>query len=154
MKRKMAETGSPLAGEMSGHIFIADDYFGFDDAIYVALRILTQMVRTGQSITAFMDGLPKQHATPELRIDCADDRKFAVIEKMQAVISQSHPPEAFTTIDGVRVTGTTGWWLIRASNTEAMLVARAEAISPEALTQLISEIEAALANAGLSWSFV
>ena len=154
MKRKMAETGSPLAGEMSGHIFIADDYFGFDDAIYVALRILTQMVRTGQSITAFMDGLPEQHATPELRIDCADDRKFAVIEKMQAVIAQSHPPEAFTTIDGVRVTSTTGWWLIRASNTEAMLVARAEAISPEALMQLISEIEAALANAGLNWSFV
>ncbi len=154
MKRKMAETGSPLAGEMSGHIFIADDYFGFDDAIYVALRILTQMVRTGQTITAFMDGLPKQHATPELRIDCAEDRKFAVIEKMQAVIAQSHPPEAYNIIDGVRVTGNTGWWLIRASNTEAMLVARAEAISPEELTKLILEIEAALANAGLSWSFV
>ena len=108
MKKKMAETGSPLAGEMSGHIFIADDYFGFDDAIYVALRILTQMVRTGQSITAFMDGLPEQHATPELRIDCADDRKFAVMEKLQAVVAQNYAPEAINTIDGVRVTGTTG----------------------------------------------
>ena len=153
MKKKMAETGSPLAGEMSGHIFIADDYFGFDDAIYVALRILTQMVRTGQSITAFMDGLPEQHATPELRIDCADDRKFAVMEKLQAVVAQNYAPAAINTIDGVRVTGTTGWWLIRASNTEAALVARAEAVSPEALTQLTSEIQAALADADLSWSF-
>ena len=153
MKSKMAETSSPLAGEMSGHIFIADDYFGFDDAIYVALRILTQMVRTGQSITAFMDGLPKQHATPELRIDCADDRKFAVMEKLQAAVAQSHAPEAINTIDGVRVTGTNGWWLIRASNTEATLVARAEAFSSEALSQLISEIQAALADAGISWSF-
>ncbi len=153
MKSKMAETGSPLAGEMSGHIFIADDYFGFDDAIYVALRILTQMVRTGQSITDFMDGLPKQHATPELRIDCADDRKFAVMEKLQAAVAQSHAPEAINTIDGVRVTSTNGWWLIRASNTEATLVARAEAFSQEALSQLISEIQAALADAGISWSF-
>ena len=153
MKNKMAETGSPLAGEMSGHIFIADDYFGFDDAIYVALRILTQMVRTGQSITAFMDVLPEQHATPELRIDCADDRKFAVMEKLQAVVAQNYAAEAINTIDGVRVTGTTGWWLIRASNTEAALVARAEAVSPEALTQLTSEIQAALADADLSWSF-
>ena len=152
MKNKMAETGSPLAGEMSGHIFIADDYFGFDDAIYVALRILTQMVRTGQSITAFMDVLPEQHATPELRIDCADDRKFAVMEKLQAVVAQNYAAEAINTIDGVRVTGTTGWWLIRASNTEAALVARAEAVSPEALTQLTSEIQAALADADLSWS--
>ena len=153
MKKKMAETGSPLAGEMSGHIFIADDYFGFDDAIYVALRILTQMVCTGQSITAFMDVLPEQHATPELRIDCADDRKFAVMEKLQAVVAQNYAPAAINTIDGVRVTGTTGWWLIRASNTEAALVARAEAVSPEALIQLTSEIQAALADADLSWSF-
>ena len=153
MKKKMAETGSPLAGEMSGHIFIADDYFGFDDAIYVALRILTQMVCTGQSITAFMDVLPEQHATPELRIDCADDRKFAVMEKLQAVVAQNYAPAAINTIDGVRVTGTTGWWLIRASNTEAALVARAEADSPEALTQLTLEIQAALADADLSWSF-
>ena len=153
MKKKMAETGSPLAGEMSGHIFIADDYFGFDDAIYVALRILTQMVCTGQSITAFMDVLPEQHATPELRIDCADDRKFAVMEKLQAVVAQNYAPAAINTIDGVRVTGTTGWWLIRASNTEAALVARAEAVSPEALTQLTSEIQGALADADLSWSF-
>ena len=113
MKKKMAETGSPLAGEMSGHIFIADDYFGFDDGIYVALRILTQMVQTGQSITAFMDSLPEQHATPELRIDCADDRKFTVMEKLQAVVAQNYAPEAINTIDGVRVTSTAGWWLIR-----------------------------------------
>ena len=111
------------------------------------------MVRTGQSITAFMDGLPEQHATPELRIDCADDRKFAVMEKLQAAVAQSHAPEAINTIDGVRVTGTNGWWLIRASNTEATLVARAEAFSSEALSQLISEIQAALADAGISWSF-
>ena len=153
MKKKMAETGSPLAGEMSGHIFIADDYFGFDDAIYVALRILTQMVRSGQSITAFMDSLPDQHATPELRIDCTDDRKFSIMEKLQSVVSQNYEPDAINTIDGVRVTCSNGWWLVRASNTEAALVARAEADSPEALEQLISQIKAALDGAGLGWSF-
>ena len=153
MKKKMAETGSPLAGEMSGHIFIADDYFGFDDAIYVALRILTQMVRSGQSITAFMDSLPDQHATPELRIDCTDGRKFSMMEKLQSIVSQNYEADAINTIDGVRVTRSNGWWLVRASNTEAALVARAEADSPEALEQLISQIEAALAGAGLSWSF-
>ena len=91
--------------------------------------------------------------TPELRIDCADDRKFAVMEKLQAVVAQNYAPEEINTIDGVRVTSTIGWWLIRASNTEAALVARAEAISPATLKQLTSEIQAALADADLSWSF-
>ncbi len=153
MKKKMAETGSLLAGEMSGHIFIADNYFGFDDAIYVAIRILTQTVRTGQSITAFLDSLPDQHTTPELRINCADDRKFVIMEKLQSIIAQQYACEAINTIDGIRVTLPSGWWLIRASNTEAALVARAEAASPDALEQLIMEIEMALASAGLSWSF-
>ena len=152
MKERMAEVGSPLAGEMSGHIFIADNYFGFDDAIYVALRILTQTVHTGQSITTFLDSLPDQHATPELRINCADDRKFAIMEKLQSIIAQRYAPETINTIDGIRVTSPSGWWLVRASNTEAVLVARAEAVSPDALEQLIMQIETALAGVGLSWS--
>ncbi len=152
MKKKMAETGSPLAGEMSGHIFISDDYFGFDDAIYVALRILTQMVRTGQSITAFMDGMPDQHATPELRVNCADDRKFTVMEKLQSMVAQKYASNNINTIDGVRVTGPSGWWLVRASNTEAALIARAEATCPDALDHLILQIETALSESGLSCS--
>ena len=150
MKKRMAETGSLLAGEMSGHIFIADNYFGFDDAIYVALRILTQTVRTGQSITDFLDSLPDQYATPELRIDCADDRKFTIMKKLQSIVAQQYAPDAINTIDGIRVTVPSGWWLIRASNTEAALVARAEAASQDALDQLILQIETALASAGLS----
>ena len=153
MKKKMAETKAPLAGEMSGHIFIADDFYGFDDAIYVALRVITQMARTGQSITQFMDSLPIQHATPELRIDCADDQKFGVMERLTACVMRLYDAEQVNTIDGVRIKTAGGWWLVRASNTEAALVARAEAPDEATLEQLVAEIEGSLASAGLDWSF-
>jgi len=153
MKKKMAELAAPLAGEMSGHIFIADDYFGFDDAIYVAIRVISQMTRTGESITAFMDTLPSQHATPELRIDCPDDQKFDVIDQLSSHVTSRHGEENINKIDGVRVKTDTGWWLVRASNTEAALVARAEANDATALKSLINEIEDALAFAGLKIDF-
>ena len=151
MKKRMKEIQAPLAGEMSGHIFIADNYLGFDDAIYAAARVITQMVTGDQSIADFMDSLPEQHATPELRIDCPDEVKFGAMEKISAHVLASHDPTDVNTIDGVRVRSGDGWWLIRASNTEAALVARAEAMDKVGLDQLLGDIEATLAAAGLDW---
>ena len=152
MKKRMKKLGAPLAGEMSGHIFIGDGYLGFDDAIYAAARIVTQMIKGGQSITAFMDSLPPQHATPELRIDCPDTEKFAVMDRIRDHVFASHSPDDVNVIDGVRVRAGTGWWLIRASNTEAALVARAEADDASTLDGLLGDIEATLGAAGLAWS--
>ena len=151
MKKRMKELEAPLAGEMSGHIFIADDYLGFDDAIYAAVRVITQMVKGDQSITEFMDSLPEQHATPELRIDCPDTVKFDSMEKIRAHVLSGHDAADVNSIDGVRVRSGDGWWLIRASNTEAALVARAEAADRTALDRLLGDIETTLAAAGLDW---
>jgi phosphomannomutase len=151
MKRRMKEISAPLAGEMSGHIFIKDGYLGFDDAIYAGVRVITQMVESGQSITAFMDSLPDQHATPELRIDCEDTRKFGTMDQIHSHVLGQHDEGNVNVIDGVRVRSADGWWLIRASNTEAALVARAEARSATGLEQLIDEIHKTLKAAGLDW---
>ena len=151
MKKRMKELEAPLAGEMSGHIFIADNYLGFDDAIYAAVRVITQMVKGGQSITEFMDSLPEQHATPELRIDCPDTVKFDSMERIRAHVLSGHDAADVNSIDGVRVRSGDGWWLIRASNTEAALVARAEAADRTALDRLLGDIETTLAAAGLDW---
>lgn len=151
MKKRMKELQAPLAGEMSGHIFIADNYLGFDDAIYAAARIATLMVTGGQSITAFMDSLPEQHATPELRIDCPDEVKFGAMTKISRHVLSGHDAADVNTIDGVRVRCNGGWWLIRASNTEAALVARAEADDRAVLDILLGDIETTLAAAGLDW---
>ena len=151
MKKRMKELAAPLAGEMSGHIFIADDYLGFDDAIYAAVRVITQMVKGGRSVTEFMDSLPEQHATPELRIDCPDTVKFDSMEKIRAHVLSRHDAADVNSIDGVRVRSRDGWWLIRASNTEAALVARAEAANRKALDRLLGDIETTLASASLDW---
>ena len=151
MKTQMAKIKAPLAGEMSGHIFIKDGFYGFDDALYVGLRVLCQMAKTGQSITAFVDGLPSQHATPELRIDCADDQKFGVIDRLANEAKARLDKESLSLIDGVRVRNNDCWWLVLASNTEAALVARAEGKTPENLNKLVGQIEDALAGAGLTW---
>ena len=151
MKKRMAEINAPIAGEMSGHIFIADDFYGFDDALYVGTRVISQMVRTGQSITDFVDTLPVQHATPELHIDCADTEKFVLMERLLAYAKTQYEQENLTLIDGVRVRTMDGWWLVRASNTEATLVVRAEGSSIKALDRLVKNIETALGAAGLNW---
>jgi phosphomannomutase len=151
MKKRMKEIAAPLAGEMSGHIFIKDRYLGFDDAIYAGVRVISQMVESGQSITTFMDSLPVQHATPELRIDCADTQKFGTMDQIHNHVLSRHDEGNVNAIDGVRVRSADGWWLIRASNTEAALVARAESGSAAGLEQLIDEIESTLKAAGLEW---
>ena len=151
MKKRMAEINAPIAGEMSGHIFIADDFYGYDDALYVATRVISQMVRTGQSITDFVDTLPDQHATPELHIACSDTEKFPLMERLSAFAKTHYDQKDLTLIDGVRVRTIDGWWLVRASNTEAALVVRAEGTSVDALDRLVKNIATALGIAGLNW---
>ena len=121
----------------------------FDDALYVGLRVLSQMAETGESITDFMDKLPPQYATPELRFECPDNEKFSIIRNVADYIKTKTDPINLTLIDGVRVRVDGGWWLVRASNTEAALVARAEGETPAILANLIEDIENALSAAGL-----
>ena len=147
IKTKMAEEGAPLAGEMSGHIFFADRYFGYDDALYAAVRLLSYLDSTGQSLAAILDALPTAVNTPELRIPCAEDRKFAVVEELRERLRRQGAE--VSSIDGVRVTTDDGWWLVRASNTQAVLVARAEARDDSALHRICMALEANLAESGV-----
>lgn len=148
IKNKMAETKSPLAGEMSGHIFFADRYYGFDDAIYAAVRFLSIMAQDQDfDLVRRYDRMPVLINTPELRFPCADERKFAVVEEVKVRLAKSGAK--VSDIDGVRVTGKGGWWLLRASNTQAVLVARAEADTEANLEGLKAELAAQLRTSGL-----
>ncbi len=154
MKLRLKETGAPLAGEMSGHIFIKDGYFGFDDAIYAAIAVLREMVVSGENITSFIDNLPDVYATPELRIDCPEDVKFGIVDKVVNDVKTAPDNDMIdiADMDGIRVTCETGWWLIRASNTGAHLVARAEGRDDAACAMLKERIRTRLHNAGLDWT--
>jgi phosphomannomutase len=125
IKSKMAETHAPLAGEMSGHIFFADRYYGYDDALYAGVRILGILARGTMSLAEFRDSLPAVVNTPELRFPSTEDRKFKVVEEVRARLEKAGA--TVSAIDGVRVKTKEGWWLLRASNTQDVLVARAEA---------------------------
>jgi phosphomannomutase len=148
IKAKMAETGSPLAGEMSGHVFFADRWYGFDDALYAAVRLLGIIARSGGKLSAVTDALPHVLNTPELRFDCDDRRKFAVIEEVAGRLRAAGA--RVSDIDGVRVSTDDGWWLLRASNTQAVLVARAEARSAEGLDRLKAALVGQLEASGLA----
>ncbi|HYD31685.1 MAG TPA: phosphomannomutase/phosphoglucomutase [Azospirillaceae bacterium] len=134
LKAKMAETGSPLAGEMSGHIFFADKWYGFDDALYCGIRLLDLVSKSGQKLSDIRDRLPNVVNTPETRFQVDESRKFAVVEEVKARLKAEGAD--VNDIDGVRVTTPDGWWLVRASNTQDVLVARAEAFSQEGLERL------------------
>jgi phosphomannomutase len=134
IKAKMAETQSPLAGEMSGHIFFNDKWYGFDDAPYSAIRLLGIVARASDSLAEMRDALPKVINTPELRFDCPDERKFGVIQEVKGRLAAAGAN--VNDVDGVRVLTDDGWWLLRASNTQAVLVARAEAKTEEGLERL------------------
>jgi phosphomannomutase len=151
IKSKMAETNAPLAGEMSGHIFFNDKWFGFDDALYAAIRLLGIVARGTETVAAFRESLPHVVNTPELRFDCAEDRKFEVVKEVAERLKASG--ETVSDTDGVRVTNKDGWWLLRASNTQAVLVARAESNSAEGLSNLKSELAGQLAASGLAPDF-
>ncbi|MBF0391059.1 MAG: phosphomannomutase/phosphoglucomutase [Alphaproteobacteria bacterium] len=148
IKTKMAETGSPLAGEMSGHIFFADRYFGFDDALYAAVRFLGVVARLPENLSARYDRLPHMVNTPEMRFDCADQRKFAVIGEVKARLEREGA--TVSDIDGVRVSTPDGWWLLRASNTQAVLVARCEARSVDGLKRLRAILASQLTLSGVA----
>jgi phosphomannomutase len=147
IKAKLAEIGAPLAGEMSGHIFFADGYYGFDDAIYVAVRLLGILSRSPHSLAEMRDRLPSVVNTPELRFACPDTRKFEVVREVRERLRKA--AAEVTDIDGVRVRTADGWWLLRASNTQAVLVARAESATEEGLARLKSELAAELAASGV-----
>ncbi|HLP42132.1 MAG TPA: phosphomannomutase/phosphoglucomutase [Fibrobacteria bacterium] len=129
LKKKMAEDGAPLAGEVSGHVFFADKFFGFDDAIYAGCRMLEIMDKTGKTPSQLLEGVPVYHNTPEIRVGCKDDtEKFQVAEKAAAHFRKTHK---VIDIDGVRILFDGGWGLVRASNTQPSLVTRFEGATPE-----------------------
>jgi phosphomannomutase len=148
IKAKLAETGAPLAGEMSGHIFFADGYYGFDDAVYVAVRLLGILGRGGESLAEMRDRLPPVVNTPELRFPCAEARKFEVVREVRDRLAAA--AAEVTDIDGVRVRTADGWWLLRASNTQDVLVARAESATEDGLARLKAELAAQLAASGVA----
>ena len=147
IKSKMKETGAPLAGEMSGHVFFADSYYGFDDALYAGVRLIAAAARLGRSVTALRSAMPQMVNTPEMRFQVDESRKFAVIDEVKARLADS--PDEVNATDGVRVTTADGWWLLRASNTQDVLVARAESEHPAGLERLLAQIDEQLALSGL-----
>jgi phosphomannomutase/phosphoglucomutase len=133
IKQKMRETGALLGGEMSGHIFFADKFFGYDDAVYAALRLLEIMGKDGRSLSEYLNDLPKMYSTPEIRIDCPDTVKFAVVRKLTDYYREKY---RVIDIDGVRAVFEDGWGLVRPSNTGPILVLRFEAASADALKRI------------------
>jgi phosphomannomutase len=151
IKSKMKETHAPLAGEMSGHIFFADEYYGYDDALYGAVRLIAASARLGKSVTELRSAMPEMRNTPELRFQVDESRKFAAIEEVKARLARSAAQEGVSVddTDGVRVTTPDGWWLLRASNTQDVLVARAESYTDEGLARLLEQIDRQLEASGL-----
>ncbi|HEX4260624.1 MAG TPA: phosphomannomutase/phosphoglucomutase [Acetobacteraceae bacterium] len=147
IKAKMAELGAPLAGEMSGHTFFADKWYGFDDALYTAVRLLGIVARMDGKLSDVRRALPQVTSTPEVRFDCDDTRKFAVVEEVAARLRAAGAE--MSDIDGVRVRTPDGWWLLRASNTQAVLVARAEAADAAGLERLKAAVVEQLEASGL-----
>jgi phosphomannomutase len=147
IKTKMKETNAPLAGEMSGHIFFAHDYYGFDDAQYAAIRLIRAVRLLGGSLTALRDQMPEMVNTPEMRFQVDESRKFAVVDEVLDRLEKEGADVNRT--DGARVNTADGWWLLRASNTQDVLVARAEAKDQAGLDRLMAQIDAQLAASGL-----
>ena len=138
LKAKMKETHALLAGEMSGHMFFADRYFGYDDAIYASLRLLELLARTGQPLSSLLADLPKSVSTPEIRVDCPDEKKFEIAARATEFFRKHYP---VIDVDGVRIQFPEGWGLIRASNTQPALVLRFEAKNSQKLEEYRSIIE-------------
>lgn len=147
LKAKMAETGAPLAGEMSGHIFFADKWYGFDDALYCGIRLVALVSKSGGTLAELRDRLPPVVNTPETRFQVSEERKFAVVDEVKRRLQQEGA--TVNDIDGVRVTTEDGWWLLRASNTQDVLVARAEAFSEAGLERLKTLLKDQLRQSGI-----
>ncbi|MCC8406270.1 MAG: phosphomannomutase/phosphoglucomutase [Rickettsia endosymbiont of Sceptobius lativentris] len=147
IKSKMLETKALLAGEMSGHIFFADKYFGFDDAIYAALRFLDLLSKSDKTLDEIIEDLPKSYSTPEIKIFVPSELKLKIIEEIKQKLLDDKIE--FNDIDGVRVNTKHGWWLLRSSNTESIIVARTESASKEGLEEIIAIINKYLEKYGL-----
>lgn len=147
IKSRMKETGSLLAGEMTGHVFFADDYYGFDDGLYAAVRLIRATTRLGRSVTELRGAMPEMANTPELRFPVEESRKFAVVDEVLARLRAQGA--TVDDMDGARVRMADGWWLLRASNTQAALVARAEAKDAAALARVLASLDSQLADSGV-----
>lgn len=138
IKAKMKETNAALAGEMSGHIFFADRFYGFDDATYAGARVLEILSNSDKKLSELLSDLPETCSTPELRVDCAEEKKFEIVQKIADEFAQTNE---VITIDGARILFENGWGLVRASNTQAILVLRFEADSKENLNKIRETVE-------------
>lgn len=147
IKSKMKETGSPLAGEMSGHVFFKHEYYGFDDALYAAIRLIRAASTLGKSVTQLRGEMPAMVNTPEMRFQVDESRKFAAVDEVLARLKASGAEVNDT--DGARVNTPDGWWLLRASNTQDVLVARAEAKDEAGLERLMAQIDEQLGLSGI-----
>jgi phosphomannomutase len=147
IKTKLREVNAAFAGEASGHLFFADDYYGYDDGLYAAVRVLRIVVESGKPLSELVDALPVLHASAEFRITCADDKKFTVVDAIAAELAADGA--SVSTLDGVRVSTPEGWWLLRASNTQAALVARCEGSTPEATKKLETALREVLLKQGV-----
>ncbi|OQX01545.1 MAG: phosphomannomutase, partial [Desulfobacteraceae bacterium IS3] len=143
IKHKMKIEKAELAGEMSGHIFFADRYFGYDDAIYASCRLLEILSATGKTISELLADVPQTYSTPEIRVECPDEKKFALVEKVTEYFRKDFN---IIDIDGVRVLFDDGWGLVRASNTQPVLVLRFEAMSEQRLSEIRNFVESVLAD--------
>lgn len=143
IKKKMKDEKAELAGEMSGHIFFADRYFGYDDAIYASCRLLEILANTGKKISELLSDVPKTFSTPEIRVECPDDKKFKVVKKVTEFFRKEYN---IVDIDGVRVLFDDGWGLVRASNTQPALVLRFEAMTEKRLEEIKELVESTLAK--------
>jgi len=146
IKARLHETGAPLAGEMSGHMFFSEGFFGFDDALFAAGRLLRYVAGSGRTLAELVDSIPRYHATPETRLACPDDRKFAVVEELKHLFAPRH---RVIDIDGLRVEFGDGWGLVRASNTQPALVVRFEARTAERLAEIRAQFMEPLARLGV-----
>jgi len=154
IKSKMKETGAVLAGEMSGHMFFADRYFGYDDAIYATCRLVEifsrqRLKKKWFRFSKLLSDLPKTYSTPEIRIDCPDEEKFRVVDRLSNIIGQGEENigvREIIKIDGIRIIFENGWGLIRGSNTQAVLVLRFEATTQEELIWIKKFIEESLSK--------
>jgi phosphomannomutase/phosphoglucomutase len=147
IKGKMKELGAPIAGEMSGHMFFTESFYGHDDALYAAARLMRIVSESGQTIEALLADVPRFISTPEIRVDCADDRKFALVDEAVRHFAQHHE---VVDVDGARVLFGDGWGLIRASNTQPVLVVRFEARTAERLEEIRGEMEGWLRSRGVT----
>jgi len=150
IKEKMKELNSPLSGEMSGHVCYSDDFYGYDDAMYVALRLLRILGNQTKTLNELISQYPQTYSTPEVRIDVEEKRKFHIIEEIKERFKNSK--DEIIDIDGIRLQNSLGWFLIRASNTQNQLTCRVEAKTEENLLLLKKIVEDQLSKSGVAYN--